>query len=80
MYNFLYKSKSPEIRIGTIPALWGSYQGLVISPIRQEFILYRISRLDNPCPKRNINLVMAHSGVLSYPLITPASKRCIPVS
>ena len=31
-------------------------------------------------PSRNISLVSADSTVLSCPLITPASRRCIPVS
>ena len=41
------------------------FYDLVISPIKHESILLRISLLGNSCPNKNINLVIAHSGVLS---------------
>ena len=44
---------------------FGGLHSFEISPARQEFICSRVSLWLNPCPKRNINLVTAHSGVLS---------------
>ena len=47
----------------------------VISPQRLLSINSLIFSLGSLWPRRNMSLVMAHSGVLSYPLTTPASIR-----
>ena len=49
-------------------------QSFVISPARLLFIISRRRGSGSLWPSRNISLVMAHSGVLSYPLTTPASN------
>ena len=48
---------------------------LLISPHRLLSIISCIFFLGSLWPSRNISLVMAHSGVLSYPLTTPASIK-----
>ena len=54
--------------------------GRVNSPAIGRFISFRISFGDMSCPSRNISLVSTHSTVESYPLMTPASSKCSPVS
>ena len=50
------------------------------SPRRDRFMHRRTCLGVSPFPKRNINLVRVDSSVPSWPLTTPASNSCRPVS
>lgn len=52
----------------------------LISPIKLLFRCSLISSCSNPCPSKNISLVIAASVVISFPLTTPASRSSALVS
>src|SRR5690606_37842330 len=72
-------NSEPVINHRFFCALFYVNHTFVISPAMHVFILCLISFSESLWPKRNINYVTAHSGVLSYPLITPISSSCLPV-
>ena len=52
----------------------------VNSPTMDCSISARTWALSNPCPKRHPSLVRAASTVMSYPGVTPTSRRATPVA